>query len=143
MATLAGVSANITRLSIHKLYAKYANDGYLLLCASARGQRPKMTARPPLPGPRKPFCGCRVPSAARCGRGLAGAGAGGATRVIVCSYPRSAGNCTRSSGRPQVGIMCTMRNWAPRPRVGGGPVGPSVVPPLQVMRMRTSWGGRE
>jgi hypothetical protein len=43
MATLAGVSMNITRLSIHKLYAKYANDGYLLLCVSARGRRPEMT----------------------------------------------------------------------------------------------------
>jgi hypothetical protein len=50
MATLAGVSANITRLSTRKLHAKYANDGYLLLCASARDQRSKMTARPPLPG---------------------------------------------------------------------------------------------
>jgi hypothetical protein len=55
MATLAGVSTNITPLSIHKLYAKYANDGYLLLCVSARGQRLEMTAwqapepLPPLP----------------------------------------------------------------------------------------------
>src|SRR5580658_2355449 len=40
-ATLAGVSANITQPSIHPVYAKCANDGYLLFDASARGQRPK------------------------------------------------------------------------------------------------------
>jgi hypothetical protein len=44
-ATLAGVSANITRPSIHPVYAKCANDGYLLLDAFAHGQRPKHTAR--------------------------------------------------------------------------------------------------
>ena len=46
-ATLAGVSANITQPSIHPVYAKCANDGYLLLQASAHGQRPK-----PAPGSR-------------------------------------------------------------------------------------------
>jgi hypothetical protein len=39
-ATLAGVSANITQPSIHPVYAKCANDGYLLFEASAHGQRP-------------------------------------------------------------------------------------------------------
>src|ERR1700735_2778816 len=46
-ATLAGVSANITQPSIHPVYAKCANDGYLLFQASAHGQRPK-----PPPGGR-------------------------------------------------------------------------------------------
>src|ERR1700685_451766 len=40
-ATLAGVSANITQPSIHPVYAKCANDGYLLFQASVHGQRPK------------------------------------------------------------------------------------------------------
>jgi hypothetical protein len=42
MATLAGVSANITRPSRHQLYAMYANGGYLLIKAltSARARPP-------------------------------------------------------------------------------------------------------
>jgi hypothetical protein len=33
MATLAGVSANISRQSIQPVYAKYPNAGYLLACS--------------------------------------------------------------------------------------------------------------
>jgi hypothetical protein len=40
MARLAGVSANITRLSIQPVYAKYPDAGYLLLPASALGNGP-------------------------------------------------------------------------------------------------------
>ena len=53
-ATLAGVSANITRPSIHLVYAKYANDGYLLLPASARGQRAEGPLVTRLTTPRLP-----------------------------------------------------------------------------------------
>jgi len=36
---LGCVSANITRLSIQQVYAKYPNSGCALPCAQARGQK--------------------------------------------------------------------------------------------------------
>ena len=80
-ATLAGVSANITRPSIHPVYAKYANDGYLLLHAFARSQRAE--GRPVTRlnhAPASPALPCA--SCAPWRR---------ATHVIVCSYPPCGG----------------------------------------------------
>jgi hypothetical protein len=50
MATLAGVSANVTRPSRHQLYAMYANGGYLLIMAltSARASPCRVCALEPL-----------------------------------------------------------------------------------------------
>jgi hypothetical protein len=49
MATLAGVSANISRQSIQPVYAKYPNAGYLLPCSFGLGQeREHALAGPPV-----------------------------------------------------------------------------------------------
>ena len=90
-ATLAGVSANITQPSIHPVYAKCANDGYLLLDAlrpwSALKNHHPAATEPRLGFPSAPLCPLRPRRRA--------------THVIVCSYPPlHGGSYTITTGKP-------------------------------------------